>query len=232
MQIIPLAGKGNRFKIAGYSSAKYLLPLQGLTVIEHILSYFNKSIPTLLILNLQDNNKKRIELILLSLGFVDYEVVEIGDTNGQLTSVIYGIKRSRFCFYKGPVWIFNGDTVRKRKLPYYLFGNTSCDGFIEVFRETGTHWSFVDAVGIVSTITEKDKISDFCCTGLYGFREFEKVIDYFDSGGVKELKNELYVSSVYKKMLEDGMCVFSFESPRNDFLLCGTPEEYSQVVSE
>ena len=58
MQIIPIAGKSSRFKSAGYTVAKYLLPVSGKPVIEHILSYFDKSKPTLLILNKQDLNKK------------------------------------------------------------------------------------------------------------------------------------------------------------------------------
>ena len=69
MQIIPIAGKGSRFKSAGYTTAKYLLPVSGKPVIEHILSYFDNSKPTLLILNERDLNKKHIERILKDLDF-------------------------------------------------------------------------------------------------------------------------------------------------------------------
>ena len=170
MQIIPIAGKGSRFTSAGYKTAKYLLPVSGKPVIEQILSYFDKTIPTLLILNTQDTNKDKIESLLDTLGFEDFQVVEINDTDGQLTSVVNGVKVSKFCCYNGPVWIFNGDTIRKKELPYSLFKNSHYEGFVEVFKEEGTHWSFVDKLGEISRITEKNKISDYCCTGLYGFK--------------------------------------------------------------
>ena len=232
MQIIPLAGKGSRFRSAGYTTAKYLLPVLGKPVIEHILSYFDKTKPTLLILNEQDSNKKQVERILKALDYEDFEVVEIADTNGQLTSVFNGVVTSKFYDYDGPAWIYNGDTIRKKELPYSLLTDNDSEGFIEVFREEGSHWSFVDSLGEISTIAEKDRISDYCCTGLYGFRNLKRVISYVDSDSVPKLKNELYVSGVYQNILEDNMSVWAFETNRNDFLLCGTPEEYEFVIKK
>jgi dTDP-glucose pyrophosphorylase len=229
MQIIPIAGKGNRFKSDGYSLAKYLLPVSGKSVIEHILSYFDKELPTLLILNQEDENKEVIEKICISLEFEDFQVVEIQDTNGQLASVVQGVKVSKYNAYNGPVWVYNGDTIRKKELPYSLFDNIGSEGFIEVFNEVGDHWSFVDSLGKVSQITEKEKISDFCCTGLYGFRDLGRIIDYVDTGSVGVLQNELYVSGVFKNLIHEGLGVWSFQSKRSEFLLCGTPDEYENV---
>lgn len=232
MQIIPIAGKGSRFKSAGYTTAKYLLPVSGKPVIEHILSFFDKTIPTLLILNTQDATKYKIESVLEALDFEDFQVVEIDYTNGQLTSVINGVKASRFSDYDGPVWIYNGDTIRKKELPNSLFANIDCEGFIEVFREEGNHWSFVDSLGKISKITEKEKISNYCCTGLYGFKNLNRLIRYVESNSVQQLKGELYVSGVFKNIMEDSMCVWAFESNRNDFSLCGTPTEYEKVLDD
>jgi dTDP-glucose pyrophosphorylase len=230
MQIIPIAGKGSRFKSAGYTTAKYLLPVSGKPIIEHILSYFDRKVPTLLILNKEDKNIEEIENILKSCDFRDFQVVEIDFTNGQLTSVINGIKTSKYCDYDGPVWIYNGDTIRKKKIPYLLFKKDNFDGFIEVFKEEGTHWSFVDSLGEVSRITEKERISEYCCTGLYGFKNISRIIRYLKTGSVVKLKNEMYVSGVYQNLIDDNLRVYAFESDRKDFLLCGTPEEYNNVI--
>lgn len=232
MQIIPIAGKGSRFKTAGYKTAKYLLPVSGKPVIEHILSYFDKTIPTLLILNAQDSNKEIIERVLKDLGFEDFQVVEIYDTDGQLTSVVEGVMSSKYFNYQGPAWIYNGDTIRKKKLPYALLSNNESEGFIEVFKEKGSHWSFVDSLGIISTITEKERISEYCCTGLYGFKNFNRIIQYVRNGNVAKLRNELYVSGVFQNIMDDDMTVWAFESDRNEFLLCGTPNEYEKVIAK
>lgn len=232
MQIIPIAGKGSRFTSAGYTTAKYLLPVSGKPVIEHILSYFDRTKPTLLVLNERDANKEQIERILKELCYEDFEVVEINETNGQLTSVVNGLLASKFCDYHGPAWIYNGDTIRKKELPYSLLVNNNSEGFIEVFKENGSHWSFVDSLGIISKITEKDRISEYCCTGLYGFKNLNRVVEYVRNGKVAKLKNELYVSGVYQNILNENMKVWAFESDRNEFLLCGTPGEYEKVLKK
>lgn len=231
MQIIPIAGKASRFKSAGYTTAKYLLPVSGKPVIQHILSYFDRSKPTLLILNKQDANKTKIERILKALEYKDFQVVEIDDTDGQLTSVVEGIMISKYQNYNGPAWIYNGDTIRMKELPYSLLSNIDSEGFVEVFKEEGSHWSFVDSLGKISRITEKNRISDYCCTGLYGFKNFNRVIGYVRNGNVEKLKNELYVSGVFQNIMDDNMTVWAFESDRHDFLLCGTPSEYEMVLT-
>jgi len=232
MQIIPIAGKGSRFRSSGYTTAKYLLPVLGKSIIEHILSYFDKTRSTLIILNEQDSNKKQIERILKALDYKDFQVVEIADTNGQLTSVVNGVMKSKFYDYDGPAWIYNGDTIRKKELPYSFFENNDSEGFIEVFKEEGSHWSFVDSLGRISKITEKDRISEYCCSGLYGFKNLNRVIEYVRNGNVAKLKNELYVSGVYQNIMDDNMTVWAFESDRTDFLLCGTPKEYEKVLTK
>jgi dTDP-glucose pyrophosphorylase len=232
MQIIPIAGKGSRFKSTGYTTAKYLLPVSGKPVIEHILSYFDKTIPTLLILNVQDANKNKIESVLEALDFEDFQVVEIEDTDGQLTSVAEGVMTSKYNNYDGPAWIYNGDTIRMKELPYSLLSNNDSEGFIEVFKEEGSHWSFVDSLGVISIITEKDRISEYCCTGLYGFKNLNRIMGYVRNGNVEKLKNELYVSGVFQNIMDDNMTVWAFESDRNEFLLCGTPNEYEKVLAE
>lgn len=232
MQIIPIAGKGSRFTSAGYTTSKYLLPVSGKPVIEHILSYFDRTKSTLLILNEQESNKEQIERILKELRYEDFEVVEIKETNGQLTSVVNGVLASKYCDYQGPAWIYNGDTIRKKELPYSLLFNNDSEGFIEVFKENGSHWSFVDSLGRISKITEKERISEYCCTGLYGFKNLNRVVEYVRNGKVSKLKNELYVSGVYQNILDENMTVWAFESDRNEFLLCGTPKEYEKVLAE
>ena len=117
--------------------------------------------------------------------------------------MINGVITSRYREYEGPVWIYNGDTIRRKELPFSLLEQNESEGFIEVFKEEGSHWSFVDSLGKISKITEKERISDYCCTGLYGFKNLSRIIEYVASGSVARLKNELYVSGVYQNIIDD-----------------------------
>ena len=233
MQIIPIAGKGSRFKTMGYEKAKYLLQLEGKPILYHTLSFFNVDEKTLLILNRSDSNRGEVEAILNELTFTDFDIVEVGDTEGQLSTVIEGVSLSRFRDYKGAVWIFNGDTIRKLAIPYSLFEEfPGYEGFIEVFEEEGSHWSFTDTLGQVHTVVEKERISQFCSSGLYGFRSFGTVLQLMDEGRVTKTKQEYYISSVYTALLAQQKKVWSFLSPRNEFILCGTPQEYELAKSD
>ncbi|MGB1430489.1 MAG: hypothetical protein ACPG6J_01415 [Flavobacteriaceae bacterium] len=231
MQIIPLAGKGSRFRDQGYDTPKYLLPLKDKPILEHILSYFHKDRKTLLIANASDCSASRIQEIVVRLGFECFDIVEIGDTEGQLETVVLGIKASRFQGHTGPMWIYNGDTVRQATVPYDIFENHPHEGFVEVFEELGDHWSFADNLGEVRRVVEKERISNFCSTGLYGFRSTRKIISDFEKNRYAKTKREFYVSTVFQSLLEDGRRVFSFLTPRDKFVLCGTPEEYRNAIN-
>lgn len=233
MQVIPIAGKGSRFKEKGYELAKYLLPIYNKPVIENILEYFDKEQKTLIILNKNDNNFLSIDQILKKLNFKEYQIVEIDNTSGQLVSVYEGILISRYKNHVGPFWIYNGDTIRKLKLNNNLFTTfPDSDGFIEVFKNTGGHWSFVDKLGIISEITEKKRISEFCSTGLYGFKNLQIFREVYEKRNLDLYNDELYVSSILKKYIQINFTVRSFESKLSDFILCGTPTEYELEVKK
>ena len=230
MQIIPIAGNSSRFFSKGYDVVKYLLPLGEKTVIERILSELDKKRPTLVILNRKFASLSMLKTCLNNLEFEDFDVVEIGQTDGQLMSVVEGVARSRFSEYSGECWIFNGDTVRFGEFPFELFRQEpQADAFIEVFRQSGAHWSFVDKLGSVSVVAEKERISELCSTGLYGFKSLEVMTAFYNSSSFKLMKGESYVSSVFNQYLIDNRVVWAFETPKRNFVLCGTPSEYEEA---
>lgn len=230
MQIIPIAGNSSRFFNQGYDVVKYLLPLGKRTLIGRILNELDKKRSTLVILNSKFSSLSTIENCMEDLGFEDYEVVEIDQTNGQLMSVVEGVAKSRFKEYSEECWIFNGDTVRFGELPFELFRKKpEVDAFIEVFRQPGSHWSFVDKLGNVGVVSEKERISELCSTGLYGFRSLKTMTKFYNSSSFKLMKGESYVSSVFHQYMSENRTVWAFETPSENFLLCGTPSEYEEA---
>lgn len=222
-----MAGLGSRFFENGYKTIKYLLNINGTSIIEQILTNFDNKEKTLLILNRRNKDFSKINEILLKLKYKNFDIVEVGDTDGQLTTVIEGYNKSRFKNENEPIWIWNGDTIRLEKLPVDLFDKKNdIDAFIEVFNETGSHWSFVDKLGIVNTVIEKKRISNYCSSGLYGFRNFNQIISYYDNNKIEKVKGELFVSSVFNNLISEEKHVFAFYTSREKFLLCGTPSEY------
>ena len=85
---------------------------------------------------------------------------------------------------KESIAIFNIDTFRPKFNFPCQFDLDKIDGYLEVFRGSGTNWSYVRSIAPdtcrVAETAEKVQISDLCCTGLYYFREAGKFKKAFE----------------------------------------------------
>jgi dTDP-glucose pyrophosphorylase len=71
----------------------------------------------------------------------------------------------------------------------------------------------------VLSIQEKNKISENASTGAYGFSDGHTLKKYCEQ--VSEQSGELYISNIYKKIIDDGILVSSIEI--DNFNCVGTP---------
>lgn len=230
MIVLTIAGESSRFFKEGYKEVKYKLRLfDDKPILWHILSYMNREDKIILVANEKFEDKDWLNDLIKGLGFTDYDIVEVNLTDGQLSSALLGVTKSRF--YKEeigdePIFIYNGDTVRH--IPYN-FDMSNMDGCLEVFRESGEHWSFVDNLGDVYEVKEKERISNFCSTGLYGFSSVAIFLKYSERSTL--IKKERYIAPLYNELIKDGLRVRSFLSERESFTLCGTPKEYEEAIN-
>jgi dTDP-glucose pyrophosphorylase len=226
MILITLAGASSRFFNAGYEVVKYKLPLNRKTIIECILEFIPREEKLLLILNKKFHDLCFMEEMLSSMKFNNSMVVEIDNTRGQFETVILGLNQSlSFWNEFDYLTIYNGDTVRKiNNWNFY-----DCDGFIEVFESDGTHWSFVDQLGQVNKVVEKNRISSLCSSGLYFFKHIKYLFDskeeYYSLNS-----NELFVAPFYNLLIKKGLNIQSGIVESENFLFCGTPTEYHESL--
>jgi len=227
MLIITLAGSSNRFFTAGYKIVKYKLPFKNSTVIENILSFVPQNIKLLIILNKKFNDLDFLHNILISSNFKSFKIVEINDTAGQLETVFNGlIEAKNFVDNSDSVTIFNGDTIRK----IHNWENFDGEGSIETFINEGDHWSFVDKIGKVNIVTEKVRISSYCSTGLYYFKDVNMILDNYVNYQKIVKEGELYVAPFYNYLISQNKQIFSFLADKNNFVFCGTPVEYQESI--
>ena len=59
--VIPMSGMSRRFSVAGYKDPKYLLEIDGMTVIEHIVNLYPKDSDFVFIIN--DKHKKETDVV-------------------------------------------------------------------------------------------------------------------------------------------------------------------------
>ena len=236
MFIIPMAGLSSRFFKAGYTKPKYQLDLNGETVFSWSVRSFEHYFKTDKFIFIYRNvyeTKDFLEVEIKNLGITDYELVCLPEEIlGQADTVYQGIANIDS---NEEIYIFNIDSrIIDFIKPKWA---AECDGYLEVFKGEGEHWSFAlaeeNSRRVIRT-TEKERISDLCSDGLYYFKKksvFEKLF-LSAKENQRTAKNEYYIAPLYNDLIEAGSTVFYDLIENYRILFCGTPDEYLQLLKK
>ncbi len=233
---IPMAGLSSRFFKAGYTKPKYQLDLNGETVFSWSVRSFERYFKTdkfVFIYRDVYDTKQFLEKAIVELGILDYELVCLPEeTLGQADTVYQGINKLD---HDEEIYVFNIDSrIIDFVKPEWV---NDCDGYLEVFKGEGEHWSFAlaeeNSKKVIRT-TEKERISDLCSDGLYYFKRKSVFERLFLSAkeNRKTAKNEYYIAPLYNDLIEVGSIVFYDLIENERILFCGTPDEYQQLLKE
>jgi NDP-sugar pyrophosphorylase family protein len=235
--VIPMSGMSSRFSAAGYTTPKFLIEVDGKTIIEHIIDLFPKDSEFIFVVNdihsattdiqqrLTDlvENKNICSISSHKLGPV-HTVSQIFDLIEDDEQVI--VNYCDFSMY----WDYN-------KFENFV-NTTECDGCVVCY--TGFHphmlgsdnYAFckVNGENKILEIREKqpftnDKMSEFASTGTYYFRKGSYVKKYFRDLIDRDINinGEYYVSLIYNLMNDDNLNSLVYEVPH--MLQWGTPSD-------
>lgn len=238
MIVIPMAGLSSRFFKAGYTKPKYMLEAHGKSLFDHSVESFQRYFDNekfVFIVRDVDETPKYVERRAKALNIRDFDVVILKEeTRGQAETVALGLQNHQNS--DEPITIFNIDTFR----PNFFYPDLKQlgDGYLEVFKGEGANWSYVRPINSNSTkidlTTEKNPISDLCCTGLYHFANIQ---DYFTAYNhylclPKEQweKGELYVAPLYNHLIQQGKELHYNLIDKEEVIFCGTPDEYLEII--
>lgn len=236
MFIIPMAGLSSRFFKAGYTKPKYQLDLSGETVFSWSVRSFERYFKTdkfVFIYRDVYETKNFLEEEIAKLGISDYELVCLpAETLGQADTVYQGIVNINA---DESIYIFNIDSrIIDFVKPEWA---DECDGYLEVFKGEGDHWSFAEPDGNTSKVlrtTEKERISELCSDGLYYFKNKSIFESLFLDAKLKgnTTKNEYYIAPLYNELIFQGKSVFYDLISADKILFCGTPDEYLALLNK
>ncbi|NOL51767.1 glycosyltransferase family 2 protein [Pelistega suis] len=235
MFIIPMAGLSSRFSQAGYTLPKYQLSLHGETVFGWSVRSFENYFTTdkfVFIYRQMNDTAAFLETEIARLGIVDYTLVCLDEpTQGQADTVYQGLRDIKS---DEGLYIFNIDSqINTFIKPSWV---ENCDGYLQVFKGEGEHWSFVQADAYSKNViqtTEKERISDLCSNGLYYFKNkalFERLFLQAKEQG-QTIKNEFYIAPLYNALIAEKGVVYYDLINAMDMQFCGTPEEYQQQLA-
>lgn len=235
MILITMAGLSSRFYKAGYKVPKYALDLQGRSIFEWALGSFENYFDCekfIFVVRPDEFSQSFVEKAVHHLGIRSYEIFCLNrDTRGQAETAYLALQPHVDDF---PITVFNIDTIRYGyEKPEFL---SDCDGYLEVFRGDGEHWSFVEPGPDKSVIrtTEKERISDLCSDGLYYFRsqlQFRSIFEQAIAAN-EQVKGEFYIAPLYNRLIDAGGMVKYEVIGLEQIDFCGTPDEYESLLKK
>ncbi len=230
--VIPMAGYGSRFAKAGYVLPKPLIPVKGVPMIQAVLENLKPSVEHRFILICQKEHlvKHPLRELIHSVS-PGAEVIGIdGVTEGAACTVLLA---KELINTDEPMMIANCDQYVDISLDTYLEGMSKggYDGYIMTMTADDPKWSFIkfDEQGLVSTVVEKQVISDEATVGIYNYAkgsDFVKAAEEMIAANDR-VNGEFYVAPVYNYLYAKGCRIgyMNIGSERNGMYGLGIPED-------
>ena len=207
--VLPIAGRGSRFAVAGYTQPKPLIPVHGEPMIAAVVRNIRPARPHRFIFvalaeHLQHAGMRQA-LEAAAPGSIIVPVDQV--TEGAACTVLLA---RQHIDSNDALMLANSDQWVDIDINDYLaaMDRQHADGLIMTMEADDPKWSFVglDRHNLVTRVVEKEVISNEATVGIYNFRRGAAFVAAADRMIAKNLRvnNEFYVAPVYNEMIEDG----------------------------
>ena len=231
--LIPMAGAGSRFSVAGYTFPKPLIEVKGKPMIQVVIENLNIDAEYIFIVQKEHYEKYHLKT-LLNLVSPNCTIVQTeGVTQGAACTTLLA---KEFIDNDYPLLIANSDQYIEWDSNEFMYsmGADAIDGGILSFRSTHPKWSFaeLDKSGFVKRVAEKEPISDIATVGVYYWSKGADYVKYAEQMIEKKVKvnNEFYVAPVYNEAIQDGKKIKTFDV--KSMWGIGTPEDLNLFLNE
>jgi NDP-sugar pyrophosphorylase family protein len=207
--VLPIAGRGNRFVVAGYAQPKPLIPIHGSPMIATVVRNVRPRCPhRFIFVALAEHLERagmRDALTAAAPGAVIVPVDQV--TEGAACTVLLARK---YIDSDDPLMLANSDQWVDIDIDDYLasMDRQRADGLIMTMNADDPKWSFVGLNGkrLVTRVVEKEVISNEATVGIYNFRRGSDFVRAAEQMIAKNMRvnNEFYVAPTYNQLIEEG----------------------------
>jgi len=205
--VVPMAGHGSRFAVAGYTFPKPLIEVNGRPMIQVVKESLNIDAHYIFIVQ-KDHYEKYQLRYMLNMISPGCDIVQVdGVTEGAACTVL---KAKDLINNENPILIANSDQCVEWNSNecLYAFSADGIAGGIITFKSVHPQYSFakVDDQGFVSEVAEKKVISDNATVGLYYWAHGADYVNCAEQMIQKNIRvnNEFYVCPVYNEAIQNG----------------------------
>ena len=224
--VIPMAGAGSRFQIAGYTFPKPLIDVKNKPMIQMVVENINIEAKYTYIVRKEHYEKYNLKY-LLNIITQDCNIIQVDSiTEGAACTVLLA---KDIINNKNPLLIANSDQFIEWDSSEFMYSMTSgnSDGGILTFESTHPKWSYalVNEDNNIIDVQEKKVISNIATVGIYFFKQGSDFIKYSKQMIDKNIRvnNEFYVAPVYNEAISDNKIIKNFGI--NKMWGLGTPED-------
>lgn len=223
--LIPMAGRGSRFEVAGYTFPKPLIEVHGKPMIQVVVENLNIEANYIYLVQKEHYDKYNLKT-LLNLITPNCKIVVVdGVTEGAACTALL----ARDYIDDNPLLIANSDQIVEWDSSAFMYSmqGDHIDGGILSFNATHPKWSFikVDENGYVTEVAEKNPISNIATVGIYYWKKGSNFIMSVESMIDKNIRtnNEFYIAPTFNEIVKLGLKVKSFKIDKMWGI--GTPED-------
>jgi len=236
--VIPMAGEGTRFRKAGFSTDKPLLPVGNYRMFEIVVAnVLSPAVSSVVLVSRQEWNLRSAVRDLASRIHCDIHLIEVESTTDGPASTVE--LAGPLIDPDLPLVTANSDQFVDAHIDgfYDEIQTGDSDGVILTMQTRDPKWSFarLDESGRVVEVREKVPISSHATVGIYGFKTGSSFF-----AGLSRMKErndrtngEFYIAPVYNHLIRDGLLVSVQDlGPVSRVMYgLGTPEDYTHFLS-
>jgi len=227
--LISCAGKGQRFKDAGYTTCKPLIEINGITMIERLINSLKLPECNFIFIiqkvdNYNDNFKNKLKKHVKN----EENIIILNHyTDGCAQTCLFA---KNIINNDNPLLIINCDQIFDWNPTFFInhILSSDSDGIVLTEKNNNPTYSYIQTndnnIGL--KLSEKEVISDDALIGVHYWKHGKYMIEsaeYLIANNVKA-NNEYYLSLSYNYLIKNGMKITKYQFMNNEkYYVVGTP---------
>ena len=233
--LFPVNGKGERFRRAGFTVQKPLIPIYRKPLFFHVVDRLALGPEDRLVLIHHRDNQELVDQVMQKYPFF-HTVALPNETAGAAETVYQALLRLDPHSFPQRCLILDCDTFYTQDIVHdFRYSDANICFYMDRPVEEDPLFSYIDLTpdGQIQAIAEKQKISQHANTGAYGFADMASLATYCDQTIVegRQSQGEFYLSCVIDRMLQDGVAWRGVEVVSEHVFSIGTPAQLQTFLA-